>query len=309
MNAMRDRAARMHSCRLTLVRRSSSMSPIFTVSAGSPSACFDLGEHVCAECDLGRTMHLRLDHVDRAERRVPHLGITPQVMLAASTVTIASSKPSGTSLAVFIEHRIGGHEMADVAHQHQRPAPEAQCVARAIDELEVRVQPAREGAPSLDDLLLERALHQAEPVPVHEHLVDDIHRSDGILAVHDRGHRGLDHDIGDPGRIVRTNRGCPIDHQLYVETVMAQHDGAGRRGVAAVTHELPWLGQTRPLIAGQRDLEFAVDDRVPDGIDVRARGKRNDGIEERARAHAITLHPRTGSYGPETGGSPSASVP
>ena len=37
MKATRSRAARMHSLRLTLVRRSSSMIPSFTVYLGSPS--------------------------------------------------------------------------------------------------------------------------------------------------------------------------------------------------------------------------------------------------------------------------------
>ena len=38
MNATRDSAARMHSPRLTVVRRSSSMMPIFTVLAGEARA-------------------------------------------------------------------------------------------------------------------------------------------------------------------------------------------------------------------------------------------------------------------------------
>ena len=37
MNATRDFAARMHSLRLTVVRRSSSMMPSLTVYCGSPS--------------------------------------------------------------------------------------------------------------------------------------------------------------------------------------------------------------------------------------------------------------------------------
>ena len=52
--------------RLALVRRSSSMMPIFSVLRGRPSSVLDAGEELVGEGDLLRPVHLRLDDVDRA---------------------------------------------------------------------------------------------------------------------------------------------------------------------------------------------------------------------------------------------------
>ena len=96
MNTTRDLAARMHSARLTVVRRSSSMMPTLTVFAGRPSSPLDRGEQVVGERDLVGAVHLRLDDVDRAGRRValPSAGRARSCM-AASADTIASRMPSG----------------------------------------------------------------------------------------------------------------------------------------------------------------------------------------------------------------------
>ena len=66
MKATRADAARMHSARLTVVRRSSSMIPIFTVLAGQAEHVLDPAEHLVGEGHLGGAVHLRLDDVHRA---------------------------------------------------------------------------------------------------------------------------------------------------------------------------------------------------------------------------------------------------
>ena len=66
MKTIRDFTARMHSLRLTVVRRSSSIRPILIVLRGKPEQLLDRGEQVVGECDLVRPVHLRLDDVDRA---------------------------------------------------------------------------------------------------------------------------------------------------------------------------------------------------------------------------------------------------
>ena len=68
MNATRDLAARMHSARFTVVRRSSSMMPILTVLRGRPSTVSTRLKISFGEGDLGRAVHLRLDDVDRTGR-------------------------------------------------------------------------------------------------------------------------------------------------------------------------------------------------------------------------------------------------
>ncbi len=96
MKATRAEAARMHSTRLTEVRRSSSMMPIFTVCRGSPSTSSTRPKTASANatssgpCIFGLTTY-----TDPARR----CSGTParRSCVAHRTVTSASSKPSGTS--------------------------------------------------------------------------------------------------------------------------------------------------------------------------------------------------------------------
>ncbi len=65
MNTTRCVAAAIQALRLAEVRRSSSMIPIFRVFAANPRIAFNPREQVSGQRDLLRTMHLRLDDVDR----------------------------------------------------------------------------------------------------------------------------------------------------------------------------------------------------------------------------------------------------
>ena len=98
MKATRDRAARMHSARFTVVRRSSSMMPIFTVLGASPSTASTrvktsfVNATSSGPCILGLTTYI--DPVIEFDACAPVRCGRPGI--AHSTVTMASSKPSGT---------------------------------------------------------------------------------------------------------------------------------------------------------------------------------------------------------------------
>ena len=99
-------------------------------------------------------------------------------------VITASRMPSGISLPPR-DTRIGriGHQVADVAHEQQRAAVQRERARRRRSGvLAVGLQAAREGLAALGDFLGQRALQDAEPVAVGQHLVLGVDRGDRILA-------------------------------------------------------------------------------------------------------------------------------
>ena len=84
MNATRSFAAAMQALRLAEVRRSSSMMPIFSVLGARPSISSTRPNRRVGERHLLRTVHLRLDDVDRAGTRVAQLPCAAQVVHARS---------------------------------------------------------------------------------------------------------------------------------------------------------------------------------------------------------------------------------
>ena len=77
MKMTRSFAGRMHSFRLTVVRRSSSMMPILRVLRGSAEGVLDALEQLHGEGDFLRAVHLGLDDVDAAGRGCCSSGCCP----------------------------------------------------------------------------------------------------------------------------------------------------------------------------------------------------------------------------------------
>ena len=129
-------------------------------------------------------------------------------------------KPFGDLAAVAVEHGVGRHVMADVAQEHERSPGQPQlAAARALVDA-VAGEHAMHGLAILLERLAQRALHQAEPVAVADDLVRGVHRGDRILHVHDARDRGLDHHVGDAGRIGAADRMRAVDDDLDMEAVV-----------------------------------------------------------------------------------------
>ena len=223
MNMTRDLAARMHSLRFSVVRRSSSMMPILTVFLGSPSTrstCVKMSSvnaTSAGPCIFGLTTY-----TDPArELRGP--SALARSCLAASTVTIASSKPSKAS-------RPSRSRRAVVVSRwptwrtsiSARPGSVNDDPSGPVNVLSP-LRAAREAATVLADLLGQIPPHQAQPVVIGEHLVLGVHRGDGILAVHDRRDGGLEQHVRDAR---------PIDGAHGMPAVDQDLKGAGRDGAA-----------------------------------------------------------------------------
>ena len=249
MKATRAAAAAMQAFRLTLVRRSSSMMPSLTVLAGRPSSCFDAAEQLAGEGHFGRAVHLRLDDVDRAGARVADAVAGPCASGRAarwSVVTTASRMPSGISLPP--SYRIAGlvirwptlrTNSSERPCSVTSPPPSAPVYSRSGFRPRVKV------LPPLVDLLGQRALQDAQPVAVGQHLVVGIDHGHRVFQVEDGRQRRFEHHVADAGGIGLADGGAAVDADVEVQAVVLQQHRRRRRRVALVADELRRLAAGR----------------------------------------------------------------
>src|SRR5690606_24549625 len=163
-----------------------------------PEELLDAAEDHAGEGDLVGAVHLRLDDVDRAGAGV---AARLQVVDGDQRRADGIQDAFGHFVAVPVEDGGVGHQVADVAHEHQRAAMQAGRGAVAARVFAVRVQAAGDGPAALDQVFGQVALHQAQPVAVGQDLVVRVHGGDGVLAVHDGGQGRFDDHVLDVGRI------------------------------------------------------------------------------------------------------------
>ena len=160
--------------------------------------------------------------------------------------------PFGRFLAVQ-QHRIGGHQVADVAHQHQRAARMGHRLALRVEEFDIRVQAAGHGLAALLEAFFQIAAHQAQPIGIDHAFVLGIHGRHRILAILDRGQRAFQANIGNPGRVVLADGRGAVDHHLDQQAIGPQEDVAA----LGVARELRRVGQ-RGLFPAGRDQQRTV---------------------------------------------------
>ncbi len=188
--------------------------------------------------------------------------------------------PSGDLVALGVEDRVVGHQVADVAHEQQRPSVEVETAAVGSGVLAVAVEHPGEGLATLGDLFGEIALVQAQPVAVAGDLVLGVDRGDRVLEVHDRGDRGLDDDVLDAGRVGGTDRRGRVDLDVEVKAVVAQQDRGRRPGFAAVADECGRVGQRRGATTVEGHLQGTVHDGEGPHVGVAALLERNGLVQE-----------------------------
>ena len=91
---------------------------------------FDTREDRVGECHLLRAVHLRLDDIDRAGPAVARR--TVEVMHRDQRRYGGIQQTLRRLAARRIEHRIGVHVMADIAHQHEAAARQGQRAASGV---------------------------------------------------------------------------------------------------------------------------------------------------------------------------------
>ena len=242
----------------------------------------DEGEQAVGEGDLLRTVHLRLHDVDRAGDAVGAPAVRSDVVQRDRRGDDGVEEAFRDFLAGLVEHRVGRHQVTDVAHQHEAAALEEHDGAVRGDVGTVVGKVPRHLAAALVEGLDEVALHQAEPVAVDEDLVLGVDGGDRILAVHDGGERAFDDEIGDAGGVRGADRPAAVDADLQVESVLLEKDRRRFLGVAFVAGELRGIVQGDFVVAGEAHRQAVVRDPVADGVGVAAGGEREDLVEERA---------------------------
>ena len=183
--------------------------------------------------------------------------------------------------ACGVEHRVGEHVMADIAHQQQAAAVQLQfaSIGRLVDA--VGIERALQRLAALLEVGGQGAVHQTERIAIDQHLVVGIDRGDAVFHVENGADRGFQDHVGDAGRIVLADHVAAIDPDLDVQAVVDQKD-RGRRGrIALITGELRVRLQRGGVAALQFDRELSRDDAVGGHIGVASGRQRRGRIEKR----------------------------
>ncbi len=235
-------------------------------------------------------MHLGLDDVDRALARVAQTVGTVALQVVQCNrggddgVHDALGDLALRALGVGVQDGRVGHQVADIAQEHQRAAVQAHfalAAGRGVDA--VGVEAARQGLAALGKRLGQRALQDAQPVGVAQHLVVGVHGGHRVFEVEDGRERRLDHQVRHAGRVAGADRGGAVDHDVDVQTVVLQQHRGRRRCVALVADELRRVLQAGAGAAPQRGDELAAFDAVAGRVLVRTAGQRRCLVEEVAR--------------------------
>ncbi|MNH97428.1 hypothetical protein D3C73_501280 [compost metagenome] len=254
--------------------------PDFQGVARKAQHVFDAAEQLVGERCFFRAVHLRFNDVDRAGAGVTTRGIAVEVVHRRQASHQTVEDAFRNFVAVFVEDRVDGHQVANVAHEQQRTTVQRHFTAiwRGIGA--IRVHGAGEGLTTLGDFFRKIALHQAEPVAVDHHFVVGIDGGHGVFAVHDGGQRRFHQDVFDAGRVGLANRGSGVDLDFEMQTVVFQQDRDWRVGVALETNQLCIVAQTTVAAALEGDQQFAVGDFVAGRIDVGASSQWRGFVEE-----------------------------
>ena len=150
----------------------------------------DATEQLDRERDLFGSVHLRLDHIHRPRKRIAKtvgVGgvIRSQVVQGTESGDERIQNALGNLVAIAIEYRIGGHQVTDLADEHERPTAQCHRFAGGGGEDALGLHHPGECLACLAHLLGQRAEIQLQPVAVAECFVIGIDGRDGIFQIHD----------------------------------------------------------------------------------------------------------------------------
>jgi len=123
-------------------------------------------------------------------------------------------------------------------------------------------------------------LEDAEPVAVAQDFVFGIDGGHRVLEVEDGGQRGFEHHVGDAGRVGGADGGAAIEHDLEMQPVVLQQQGAGGLGLAAVAQQLAGVAQAGVRAVVERHLQLAALHAVAARVFVRLDRQRRRLVEE-----------------------------
>ena len=208
---------------------------------GQRQHLLDPGEQVAGQRDLVGAMHLRLDDIDRTGAAVARLRAALEVMYGQKAGDRGVEQPFGNLGAGGVEHRVGEHVVADIAHQQKAAAMQLDVLAVGRDVGPIGIERALERLAALLEIRRQRAVHQAERIAVDQHLVLGINRRDAVLHIENRANRRFHDHIGNAGRIVLADHVAAVDLDLDMHAVVDQQDRGRRGGFAPIARVIPVL--------------------------------------------------------------------
>ena len=255
--------------------------PDFDGVIGQRQHLFDPAEQLAGQRDFVWTMHLRLHDIDRAGAAVAGFRIAPEIVDREQAGDGSIEHAFRNFSAGGVEHRVGEHVMADIAHQQQAAAvqPEFTSIWRLVDA--VAVERALDRLAALLEVGGQGAVHQTQRIAIDEHLVVGIGRGDAVFHVENGADRGFQNHVGNAGRIVLADHVAAIDPDFDVQAVVDQKDRGRRSRIALITGKLRVRLQRRGIATLQFDRELPRDGAVGGHIGVASGRQRHGRIEKR----------------------------
>ena len=243
----------------------------------------DPREGLAREGDFLGPVHLGFDDVDRAGSGIRQPAKPVDVVHGDQGGEHGVHQPLGHFFTVLVQDRRVGHQMTNIAHQHQRATMqrEGRAVRRLI--IAIRVEGPSHCPAGLLETVRQIALHQTQPIGIGQDLVLGVDRGNAILAIHDRGDGRLDEHVGDMGRVPGADGGAGVDDDLHMQIVVAQQDRLRLHPAAAITGERRLRRESRAGAIAERDDKRALLDPIADRVDMAAAGERRNPVKERAR--------------------------
>ena len=184
-------------------------------------------EQIVGEGAFFRPMHLGLHDVDAAAARIAMAAQLCNVLRADRAGDDGIHDAFGDFLPVPA-HRWVGHQMPDIAHEHQAAAGQRMLRPLAVGPDHIAGEFARDGAPAFFETLRQVAAHDAQPVAIGDELVLGIHCRDRILAIRDRRQRSFENDIRDAEPVRLADLAVGVDDQFDMQPVMPEQRPAIR---------------------------------------------------------------------------------
>lgn len=160
-------------------------------------------------------MHLWLHDIHRARARVFELAIALQIMERTEGGEQTIHKAFGHLLSVGVENGGVGHQMTDVAHKQQAAAGQGERAPIGGGEAAIGVEASGQRVAAFFKGIGKIAPHQAQPVAIHHHFVFGVDGGNGVLAILNRGQRGLEANIFNARGVGGAHRVVGVD--LYLD--------------------------------------------------------------------------------------------
>ena len=198
---------------------------------------FDRIEQVVGEGAFLGPVHLGFHDIDAAAARIAVFSEARNILRADGRGDHRVEDTLGDFLAVPAHRRVG-HQMADIAHEHQAAPGQAVFAAVLAGIGLVPHKFAGERLAALLEAFLQIAADHAEPVAIGGKLVLGIDRRDRILAIGDGGQRGFEIDIGDTQPVCLADLAVRVDQDLDMQAVVPE-----QRALVGPPHLLRRFGQ------------------------------------------------------------------